>query len=1056
MNFTIYTVGDPETMTAALRAVAMFFGVDDWVASIVKLGFILALLLILGGAVVQKGLRLDMILIQLLIFYVAFMPKATLVVEHFTHDHPTHVVDNVPYGIAVPAAISSAFSLYLTNTAETVFSTVRNNYRSIISPADNLGPVGPAQILMNTTMCGLNPLNCVSNNFAMTVSNAVQYCRGNSAQMQAWAAIPTSANAVQAFIDGLNHSSGLTVGYNNESPFNPTDTNSGVPLECGPELVTFINSSFVGPFETGEWGPLAGQALNRIMAGVPVRFASSAGQNYDDATKADLILQASGYLHPKDMDSSGLFMQGYMNFFTVAALASATRGRTPIGEARRMQHYDSLLFLAEKVSRDADISSTMAVPMMDLLFFVFLATAPMVMFVALVNPSNGLKVLGGYFLFGMWTQSWIPMYAIANFWMQTEVMRLDLSADYLSAEGMVQWLLAVLRAVTAAGHLMTLAPMVTFVLLSGSMYAMARVFQGVSAEIGGAGGAGGGGRGSDDKQTSSHADARGAAYGMPEPQLQANLATAAAQQGAGSLTGVTTAPSSESIRMAAPGSFSLGANASSALKAAVSANYELAEANAQTLAQSVRTAAGTEAGTTVTRNASSGESTVSKLEAGSGVGITAQSNEQDSRSGGYNQTTEAGVRAGAEVGTPGAMNAVSPLTGKLGFDATDREQASYRTETSKTEALSDQESARLTELENYNKEFNLGLSADQMRRAVTSDTWSQDMQQQLQATQKATQAWQRSQELMNGTAGSLDQVMGGADFVARSGQMLRNDGMAGANQAQLREEMTARVHGAFAATGNPEAAAEFQRQYDANYQRLNASNPRMAAPEKAAAAAWRALGGMSADGNLGATVALAKLGEQAGLLTHGTSSTMASIAQQHAKATDGFNPDHSGFGKTALNEPQRAQLDAVPGAVGDGAARINSEAGTVRDDALVIRGNVGGQVLGADQGIREGHQQNVDLVREQSGASGVDPGLVYGQNQQFVGTGVGVLPQGAQNVFTNALHSTTGDALGTAWGQASGGNPADRSSSGVIEIRGAGATESGGDAPERPTPPPAR
>ena len=129
MALTIYTVSDPAVVGSVMTSMAMFFGQDSWVGGALKLALIISLLVILAkGVLAREGLRLDAMLLQLLVIMVAFIPKTTVIIEQFEHNAPTHVVDDVPYAIAMPGAIAGTFALYMTQKIETVMSSVDGKY----------------------------------------------------------------------------------------------------------------------------------------------------------------------------------------------------------------------------------------------------------------------------------------------------------------------------------------------------------------------------------------------------------------------------------------------------------------------------------------------------------------------------------------------------------------------------------------------------------------------------------------------------------------------------------------------------------------------------------------------------------------------------------------------------------------------------------------------------------------------------------------------------------------------------------------------------------------
>uniref|UniRef100_UPI00135BBE7E conjugal transfer protein TraG N-terminal domain-containing protein n=1 Tax=Microbacterium sp. 18062 TaxID=2681410 RepID=UPI00135BBE7E len=175
MAFTIYTISDPVVIGSAMTSMAMFFGQESLVGSIVKTGLMFSLIFILAQTVVQKGLRLDAMVIQLIVVWVMFIPKTTVYIEQFDNSAPPRVVDNVPYAIAMPASLAGSFALLMTNRIEQVMVNVNGDYLSV---SGNVHPFTPARVLMSFAACPLEPLGCLSQNLVETMRLAVRYCSG--------------------------------------------------------------------------------------------------------------------------------------------------------------------------------------------------------------------------------------------------------------------------------------------------------------------------------------------------------------------------------------------------------------------------------------------------------------------------------------------------------------------------------------------------------------------------------------------------------------------------------------------------------------------------------------------------------------------------------------------------------------------------------------------------------------------------------------------------------------------------------------------------------------
>ena len=200
MALTIYTISDPATIGAAMTSMAMFFGQDDWVGSAIKTALMLSLIFILAQGVTRNGLRLDVMLIQLLVVWAMFLPKTTVTIEQFNNAAPPRVVDHVPYAIAYPATLAGSFAMFMTNSIETVSKSVNTDY---IPVAGDMSPFTPARMLMTFTTCPMDPLSCIDKNLAETMRLGARYCPGPD---MAGKNFQSSQNVLADFAAGMSSS----------------------------------------------------------------------------------------------------------------------------------------------------------------------------------------------------------------------------------------------------------------------------------------------------------------------------------------------------------------------------------------------------------------------------------------------------------------------------------------------------------------------------------------------------------------------------------------------------------------------------------------------------------------------------------------------------------------------------------------------------------------------------------------------------------------------------------------------------------------------------------
>lgn len=495
-TFTIYTVSDPMVIGSAMTSMAMFFGQDSWVAGAIKTGLIISLIVILAQSVSSQKLRLDVMLLQLLVVWVMFIPKATVQIEQFDNSAPPRVVDGVPYAIALPATMAGAFAMYMTQKIETVMVNTDGNYLTV---SGDVNPFAPARVLLSFTACAQTPLACLPRDIVETLRLGVRYCAGPSLTSSNNTTFAKS-NHVFSDIAATFTQQGSTIIYDSTNPY-LSGGGGGRSASCDEAR------AFIAGYE--------GQVISGTQAAINDNLTDLAQRamivNNKTATRASGQIDLNQALNMVNMLTDSSTRVDELALFNVMAYSVADafqeNADSPIDTLIAARRDANLFAWAKTEANQAMLMSTAAPKFMDVLFFIFVACTPIVMFVVIANPSTGLKVAGSYALFGLWTQSWIPMMAIVTAWYQRELLSIAppsfgviQTSSSITPEYMSTMMQHVMTTTIAAGNMIQNAPYLMFAILSGSMFAMSNMIGkampsggGADLQGGGSGGSGSGG-----------------------------------------------------------------------------------------------------------------------------------------------------------------------------------------------------------------------------------------------------------------------------------------------------------------------------------------------------------------------------------------------------------------------------------------------------------------------------------------------------------------------------------------------------------------------------------
>ena len=485
MNFTLYTYGDVYMFYNVLNAVAMVFNSSMFNpssgAGAFLLGGLVSLIFLLFQTIAHPSsstFRPANMMFLFLFFFAGVNIKTTVNIEDiFTGTVSS--VSNIPIFLAAPAGIISAAANGLTTNVETAFNTPApgTSFNSISLGAE--GFENPLRLLMAircNSGSSLAEKNCPARSFPY-VTRSLQlfllYCAIPNPSF-AQASFDTATNIV-GYITTLSNLGGLTTYYSVASP-------QGVGMDCSTAATTIstdvanlfngtnlqtmdhiVYQNMIGsepgqtkPASWGMWGTSdVTNSFNSITNGSASQMAAQGAQTYM---------------------TNQIFMDSLNNTWKCSSsTGSINEFNTCIDGITQRDALDKM-----KVDDSAagSIFAQTMFPAMNLLLMLFYGFSPLVALVAMMRmgDGSGMKVVGSYFLFGAWTQSWTPVAAIINYYMQMLAGQAAWAAGQ-TANGLViqnehMFYEALGMKIALGANMLAATPILTMALLSGSMFAL--------------------------------------------------------------------------------------------------------------------------------------------------------------------------------------------------------------------------------------------------------------------------------------------------------------------------------------------------------------------------------------------------------------------------------------------------------------------------------------------------------------------------------------------------------------------------------------------------------
>lgn len=446
-----YAYWNGEALSDVFNATAAVFGTGDFsrISSVVVLASLLCV--VAFGAIKNEGRAvIRFVAAAVLIWFVFIVPKASVVI-YDVRGETTHVVDNVPLGIAFPASLVNRIGYFLATTYEAVFSPVE------AARFTRFGAVYPERVLE-----ALSATGPVTRSTRGALKSVIEGC------------ILPEALTDSAKANALTQSASLWETVTQEGWVNPARRvvldGKGV-LSC-PKAVAELTTLF----ETEEL-----PALKRILG------AKLAPEAADPASAlAASLPQAESLLYgiSRSMDES-LRQSVLLASLPAAASSFTARADAPAALAVALSRAQGNLASEINYRTMASIARDALPKIRNAVEFVVIALFPVLALLSLASGAAAGVLLRGYISLLLTVQLWPAVASVVNHLMIAAdagpfgALAREFGGNTLASLALIRETGATSQAI--AGALMCMVPVITYALVRAGDVAVSSLVSGLMA-----------------------------------------------------------------------------------------------------------------------------------------------------------------------------------------------------------------------------------------------------------------------------------------------------------------------------------------------------------------------------------------------------------------------------------------------------------------------------------------------------------------------------------------------------------------------------------------------
>jgi hypothetical protein len=448
----IYSFGDIVMVEQSLNAVAAIFKSGAYNSgSLIMLAMLIALLSAVFPVVSGGKVNYTSFLVVFLIYFGGIQPKMRLNIEDY-YSGAVASVDNIPLIVGMPASITSSIGYELGNIIESTMTvpTTSKTFREggFADPLKIIYSLRPDSIATG------NP------NWQKSFELYIRDCAKWSPNWDQQKAQETPSVTTYLLDGTALPVAGVTLYYDAANPNGITktcqDAQKALNTEAGGTIITDAR---------------LGKIITKANAERPVSIVAGSAMN--DLTTAYGSVTAGS---PQNSQQFVVMM------LALQPLANGVKcGDPTIGAYQECLQRAELFTAMEKARLDsaagASIFAKTTVPMMNILLILYYLFSPILLVVAMMMPAKSIQILGGYIMFAISTQAWLPTAMIINFIinMQTTSAIAQVASGGVTVENVHEFYNVLATKIGLASELFASVPLISMALLSGSIYGLTQM-----------------------------------------------------------------------------------------------------------------------------------------------------------------------------------------------------------------------------------------------------------------------------------------------------------------------------------------------------------------------------------------------------------------------------------------------------------------------------------------------------------------------------------------------------------------------------------------------------
>lgn len=487
--FEIHTIGDLQVFTAMLNGVAMVFNqggiAGDGIGLLAATGLLVSLLGILIAGVMTQKVDIGQFFLLIVVFWIMFVPKVTVLLQD-TVTSNVAAVDNVPIGVALPGHFISAFSRSITESFEIGYRNIDSNFLMDSTGADSglsnsmVGKAGITPLKLLRSLKTASTAAAYDTYLADDLVNLVSFCVvGNGdfdeSKMMKNPSLVNDVLTVAAASGRLTAKWSITVDSNGKR------SGVQVPSSCADlagELKVKVSTSEGSAFSAlvkeyiNTTNPPLKSSYNKASGTATATADTFSGYDIKDISRSLGLINAEW--SNKAADSIQLaFFSSLINDAFRCSNANSSQGKLAdcfaMSQAQEQAREDG--------AGAGSMFQKIMVHGMNIMLAMFYLLSPIVAIVMISSGAKGFKIAFSFLLFGVWSQSWLPVSVAINAYLYAQVAQevQMLGQGGLTIANMPQFYDILGTKIGLAGELLGAVPLLSLAILSGSIFSLTSI-----------------------------------------------------------------------------------------------------------------------------------------------------------------------------------------------------------------------------------------------------------------------------------------------------------------------------------------------------------------------------------------------------------------------------------------------------------------------------------------------------------------------------------------------------------------------------------------------------